>query len=244
VNTLAELKAKFRTVWPVLDERTRRLTAANEAKALGHGGVSLVHRACGLSRKAIHKGIRELEAGVSWAGRIRRPGAGRKPIDGTDPGLVDRLEAMIDAETRGDPESPLRWTCQSTRAIAAILTQRQHPVSHTKVAQVLHELDYSLQGNRKTEEGEDHPHRDAQFRYINRAVKRYLAGAWPVISVDTKKKERVGNYYNAGQQWRHSKQPRKVQGHDFPGPEVPRAYPLWHLRYRAQHGICECWDRP
>ena len=225
MNTLAELKAKFRTVWPLLDERTRRLTAANEAKALGHGGVSLVHRACGLSRKAIHKGIREIEAGVSWGGRIRRPGAGRKPIDVTDPGLVNRLEAMIDAETRGDPESPLRWTCQSTRAIAATLTRRQHPVSHTKVAQILHELDYSLQGNRKTEEGEDHPHRDAQFRYINRGVKRYLASGWPVISVDTKKKELVGNYYNAGQQWRRSKQPRKVQGHDFPQPEVPRAYP-------------------
>lgn len=225
MNTLAELKAKFRTVWPLLDERTRRLTAANEAKGLGHGGVSLVHRACGLSRKAIHKGIREIEAGVSWGGRIRRPGAGRKPIDVTDPGLVDRLEAMIDAETRGDPESPLRWICQSTRAIAATLTRRQHPVSHTKVAQILHELDYSLQGNRKTEEGEDHPHRDAQFRYINRGVKRYLASGWPVISVDTKKKELVGNYYNAGQQWRRSKQPRKVQGHDFPQPEVPRAYP-------------------
>jgi Rhodopirellula transposase DDE domain len=225
VNTLAELKAKFRTVWPLLDERTRRLTAANEAKALGHGGVSLVHRACGLSRKAIHKGIREIEAGGWWGGRIRRPGAGRKPIDVTDPGLMNRLEAMIDAETRGDPESPLRWTCQSTRAIAAILTRHQHPVSHTKVAQILHELDYSLQGNRKTEEGEDHPHRDAQFRYINRGVKRYLASGGPVISVDTKKKELVGNYYNAGQQWRRSKQPRKVQGHDFPQPEVPRAYP-------------------
>jgi Rhodopirellula transposase DDE domain len=151
VNTLAKLKAKFRTVWPLLDEPTQRLTAANEAKALGYGGVRLVHRACGLSRKAIHKGIREIETGVSWEGGIRRPGAGRKLISVTDPGLVDRLEAMIDAETRGDPESPLRWTCQSTRAIAATLTRRQHPVSHTKVAQILHELDYSLQGNRKRE---------------------------------------------------------------------------------------------
>jgi len=132
---------------------------------------------------------------------------------------------MIDAETRGDPESPLRWTCKSTRTIAATLTRRKHPISHTKVAQILHDLDYSLQGNRKTAEGEDHPDRDAQFRYVNRAVKRYLARGWPVISVDTKKKELIGNYDNAGQQWRRAKQPRKVQGHDFPGPDVPRAYP-------------------
>src|SRR5262252_1643302 len=173
--------------------------AASEAKALGHGGVSLVRRACGLSRKAIRKGIQELEAGVRLGGRIRRPGAGRKPITQSDPLLVDRLEGLIDEQTRGDPESPLRWTCKSTRAIAAALTRRKHPVSHTKVAQILHGLDYSLQGNRKTEEGEDHPDRDAQFRHINAAVKQYLRRAWPVISVDTKKKELVGDYYNGGQ---------------------------------------------
>jgi Rhodopirellula transposase DDE domain len=225
VNTLAKLKAKFRAIWPHLDERMRRLTAASEAKALGYGGATLVHRACGLSRKTIRKGIREIESGASLKGHIRRPGAGRKPITATDPRLVGRLEGMIEAETRGDPESPLRWTCKSTRTIAATLTRRKHPISHTKVAQILHDLDYSLQGNRKTEEGEDHPDRDAQFRYVNRAVKRYLAHGWPVISVDTKKKELIGNYDNAGQQWRRAKQPRKVQGHDFPGPDVPRAYP-------------------
>jgi hypothetical protein len=199
--------------------------AASEAKTLGYGGVSLVRRACGLSRKAISKGIREIEAGVTWAGRIRRPGAGRKPITMSDPQLVGRLEAIIEEQTRGDPESPLRWTCKSTRAIAQSLTRGKHPVSHTKVAQILHDLNYSLQGNRKTEEGEDHPHRDAQFRHINTAVKRCLACDTPVISVDTKKKELIGNYYNAGQQWRTTQQPRKVQGHDFPKPDVPRAYP-------------------
>jgi len=188
VSTLPELAAKFRAIWPLLDERTRRLMAASEAKALGHGGVSLVRRACGLSRKAIRKGIQELEAGVTLGGRIRRPGAGRKPITKSDPQLVNRLEALIDEQTRGDPESPLRWTCKSTRAIADALSRRKHPVSHTKVAQILHHLGYSLQGNRKTEEGDDHPPRDAQFRHINTAVKQYLKQGWPVISVDTKKK--------------------------------------------------------
>jgi hypothetical protein len=225
VNTLAELSAKFRAVWPLLDERTRRLMAANEAKSLGHGGVSLVRRACGLSRKAIGKGIREIEDGTMWEGRIRRPGAGRKPITASDPQLVGRLEAMIEETTRGDPESPLRWTCKSTRTLAEALSRGKHPVSHTKVAQILHDLHYSLQSNRKTEEGGDHPDRDAQFRHINAAVKRYLACGWPVISVDTKKKELIGNYHNAGQQWRPTKRPRKVLGHDFPRPDVPRAYP-------------------
>ncbi len=223
--TLPELTAKFRAIWPHLDERTRRLTAASEAKAVGHGGVTLVHRACGLSRKAIRKGIQEIEAGVRLDGRIRRPGGGRKAITESDPKLVDRLEAIVDEQTRGDPESPLRWTCKSTRAIADALTRRKHPVSHTKVAQILHYEGYSLQGNRKTEEGEDHPDRDAQFRHINAAVKQSLKQGWPVISVDTKKKELIGNYYNGGQQWLPAKQPRPVRGHDFPHPDVPRAYP-------------------
>jgi hypothetical protein len=225
VITLPELTAKFRAIWPHLDERTRRLTAASEAKAVGYGGVTLVHRACGLSRKAIRKGIQEMEAGVRLEGRIRRPGGGRKAITESDPKLVDRLEAVIDEQTRGDPESPLRWTCKSTRAIADALTRRKHPVSHTKVAQILHSEGYSLQGNRKTEEGEDHPDRDGQFRHINAAVKQSLKQGWPVISVDTKKKELLGNYYNGGQQWLPAKQPRPVRGHDFPHPDVPRAYP-------------------
>src|SRR2546423_624754 len=144
--------------------------AASEAKALGYGGVSLVRRACGLSRKAISKGIHEIQSGVVWEGGIRRPGAGRKAITVTDPQLVDTLEAMIDGQTRGDPESPLRWICKSTRAIARALARRKHPVSHAKVAQILHDLHYSLQSNRKTEEGRDHPDRDAQFRHINATV--------------------------------------------------------------------------
>lgn len=200
--------------------------AASEAMALGHGGVSLVRRACGLSRKAISKGIREIEEGVApMEGRIRRPGAGRKPITVSDPRLVEELEEMVDDQTRGDPESPLRWICKSTRTIARELSEHEHPVSHTKVAQILHDLDYSLQSNRKTEEGKDHPDRDAQFRHINVAVKRCLKKGSPVISVDTKKKELIGNYHNTGRQWRPSKQPENVKGHDFASPDVPRAYP-------------------
>jgi hypothetical protein len=226
MGRVAELTAKFRSVWPLLDERTRRLLAASEALALGYGGVSLVHRACGLSRNAIVRGMEEIEGGHRVEeGRTRRPGAGRKPLTESDPRLLATLERLIEDQTRGDPESPLRWTCMSTRALAQELSQRRHPISHTKVAQVLHTLDYSLQSNRKTEEGHDHPDRDAQFRHINAAVKRCLAHGWPVISVDTKKKELIGNFENAGQQWRRIQQPRRVRTYDFPTPEVPRAYP-------------------
>ena len=210
----------------MLDERTRRLMAASEAIAWGHGGVSLVGRACGLSRNAIAKGVREIHDGaVLPTGRIRRPGGGRKSLTVHDPTLVAALEGLIEDQTRGDPESPLRWICQSTRTIATALTQRRHPISHVTVAHLLHDLDYSLQSNRKSEEGRDHPDRDAQFRHISTAVRRRLAQHSPVISVDTKKKELLGNYRNAGQQWRPAKQPRVVRTHDFPTPEVPRAYP-------------------
>lgn len=226
MDTLTKLTQKFHSVWPLLDERTRRIMAANESIALGYGGVSLVRRACGLSRKAISKGIREIEEGSApLEGRIRRAGAGRKAITASDPRLVETLEEMIDYQTRGDPESPLRWICKSTRAISREMSRQKHPLSHTKVAHILHDLDYSLQSNRKTEEGLDHPDRDAQFRHINTAVKKCLAQGIPVISVDTKKKELVGNYDNPGQQWLSAKRPIKVQGHDFPTPDVPRAYP-------------------
>ena len=226
MDRLADLTAKFQKVWPLLDERTRRLMAASEAIAVGYGGVTAVSRACGLSRRVIAKGIREIAVGAAWrAGRVRRAGGGRKPITVSDPTLVGTLEALIGEDARGDPESPLRWTCKSTRSLAHALTRRHHPVGHVKVAQLLHGLDYSLQSNRKTEEGRDHPDRDAQFRHINAVVKRCLVAENPVISVDTKKKELVGNYANAGQQWRPAKQPTKVRGHDFPRPDVPRAYP-------------------
>ena len=223
---LVALTARLRTVWPMLDERTRRLTAANEARAWGRGGISVVSRACGLSRRVIGVGVKELAARhVLAPGRVRRAGGGRKRLTATDPALKRALEAVVADATRGDPQSPLRWTCKSTRAVARALTARHHPVSHTTVGHLLHELGYSLQGNRKTEEGRDHPDRDAQFRHINTAVKRELAVGAPVISVDTKKKELLGNFANPGRQWRPVKQPRAVQTHDFPSPDVPRAYP-------------------
>jgi len=219
------LQQKFSAVWPLLDERGRRLMAASEALALGYGGVSRVRRACGLSRKAIAKGIREIADGNSRPGRIRQPGGGRKKIVERDPKILAWLERLIEPETRGDPESPLRWICKSTRNLSAQLTRHKHPISHEKVAQLLHDQNYSLQSNRKTEEGADHPDRDAQFRYINAQVKRALATGMPVISVDTKKKELLGNYHNGGRQWLPAKNPVKVNGHDFPSPDVARAYP-------------------
>ena len=226
MSSNAVLRQKFGSVWAILDERTRRIMAANEALALGYGGVSRVNRACGLSRKAIARGIQEIKDGFSpGVGRIRRVGAGRRQITARDPRLLAALERLIDPDTRGDPESPLRWICKSTRTLAAQLSKQHHPISHVKVAELLHDQDYSLQGNRKTEEGDDHPDRDAQFRHINASVKKVLAAGIPVISVDTKKKELVGNYNNRGHQWLPAKQPVTVNGHDFPNPAVPRAYP-------------------
>ncbi len=220
------LRKKFSGIWPFLDERTRRIVAANEARFLGYGGVRTVQRACGLSRVTITKGIREITSGIVLPeGRIRKAGGGRKRITERDPGLLPLLNQYIEPETRGDPESPLQWVCKSTRTLAAELTRQNHPICSVKVAQLLHDQQYSLQSNRKTEEGSNHPDRDAQFRHINAQVKRALAVGMPVISVDTKKKELIGNYANHGQQWRHAKDPRPVNGHDFASPDVPRAYP-------------------
>ncbi len=201
------------------------MLAANEALHAGYGGISRISRACGLSRVTITKGVRELDEEPVAAGRIRRPGAGRHTLLVRDPELPRALETLVEPLARGDPQSPLRWTCKSTRTLAAELSRQHHPVSHEKVAQFLREMDYSLQGNRKTEEGTDHPDRDAQFQYINDHVRRALAAGRPVISVDTKKKELIGNYANKGRQWRTSKSPALVKGHDFPAPSVPRAYP-------------------
>jgi len=200
--------------------------AASEALALPYGGVSAVHRASGLSRNAIARGIQEIRSKSRVEpGHIRRRGAGRKPLTVKDPRLLAALNRLIEPGTRGDPESPLRWVCKSTRILAWELRKKRHPISHVTVAQLLHEQNFSLQGTRKTEEGADHTDRDAQFRHINATVKRALKEGTPVISVDTKKKELIGNYANAGRQWRRSGTAARVNGHDFPGPEVPRAYP-------------------
>lgn len=219
------LHDKVARLWPHLDERARRLFAANEARQLGRGGVSLVSRACGMSRVTITKGLRELEEAPLPAGRVRRVGGGRPMLEVGDPDLADRLEALVEPRTLGDPESPLRWTCKSTRMLAAELTAEGHPISRETVGEMLRSFNYSLQGNRKTEEGDDHPDRDAQFRFINEHVRKALAARRPVISVDTKKKALLGNYENAGRQWRAAKTPVRVNVHDFPSPTVPRAYP-------------------
>jgi hypothetical protein len=219
------LAKKFALVWPHLDERARRLMAAGEARQLGYGGVSIVSRACGLSRVTIAKALRELDEPPLPAGRVRRPGAGRPTLLASDPDLPSALGELVEPSTRGDPESPLRWTLKSTRTLAAELTAQRHRVSHEKVAQYLRAMGYSLQSNRKTEEGEDHPDRDAQFQHINTTVRAALARRLPVVSVDTKKKELIGNYVNTGRQWQPAKRPRTVATHDFPQPDVPRAYP-------------------
>lgn len=201
------------------------MVAAAEAVQLGRGGVSLVSRASGLSRVTIIKGIRELGEDSMPTNRIRREGAGRPSLVSVDPTLPEVLETLVEPLTRGDPESPLRWTCKSTRTLAWELGLQDHPISHEKVAQLLRSMNYSLQGNRKTEEGGDHPDRDEQFRYINNKVRRTMAKGNPVISVDTKKKELIGNFENRGRQWRKVKDAEQVNGHDFPHPSLPRAYP-------------------
>lgn len=224
--SVLELRTKLGCMWPHLNERARRMVAASEAAHIGYGGVTRISRACGLSRVTITKGIRELEESPLPTHRIRGPGGGRRRLEANDPGLVELLESLVEPLTCGDPESPLRWTCKSTRTMAGELVHRKHPISHQKVAQYLRGLGYSLQGNRKTEqEGEDHPDRDAQFRHINREVRQAMTAGWPVISVDTKKKELVGNFANKGRQWRRKGTAERVKDHDFPDPSVPRAFP-------------------
>jgi len=225
MDTQAELHEKYVLLFAHLDERQRRLLAAADAERLGYGGMALVARASGLSRPTLYQALRDLHADPLAAHRTRRPGAGRKPLTQHDPALVQALEALLDPATRGDPQSPLCWTCKSTRQLAHALTAAGHPVSHTAVAGLLGDLDYCLQANAKTREGTQHPDRNAQFEYIYETTKQYLAQGWPVISVDTKKKELVGNYANSGAEWQPMSCPDEVDTHDFPDPKVPKAVP-------------------
>ena len=225
MNSEIALKQKFDSIWPHLDERSRRMLAAAEARQLGYGGVSIVSRLCGLSRVTITKGIKELGESPLEEGRLRKLGGGRHTLESKGPEFEKALDELLEETTRGDPESPLRWTCKSTRMLSREMGKLSHKVSHEKVAQTLRKKGFSLQGNRKTEEGSSHPDRDAQFRHINRRVKFALLHGQPVISVDTKKKELVGSYANKGRQWLKSKTPKKVNVYDFPTPDVPRAFP-------------------
>jgi transposase len=222
----AAIRRRFRLIERHLDERLRRLVAAAEVAAAG--SVSAVARATGVSRRAIRAGVKELTArsGAALApGRIRRPGGGRKRTVDQDPTLVTDLEQLIEPTTRGDPQSPLRWTCKSVRRLAAELTRQGHRTSHRMVAAQLQQLGYSLQANRKTIEGTRHPDRNAQFEHINARVRAHLRQGEPAISVDTKKKELVGNFKNAGREWRPRGHPQPVQVHDFVQPELGRAIP-------------------
>lgn len=222
----AALNRRYRALAPHLNERQRRLLLACEARELGRGGISEVARSTGAARSTIQAGMRELgEPAMPVTGRARREGAGRRKATEKDPALLQELEALVDPESRGDPESPLRWTCKSTRELASVLSRSGHPVSSWTVAQTLHELGYSLQSNAKTLEGSQHPDRDAQFRYINAQVRRHLARGEPVVSVDTKKKELIGPYKNQGREWRPKGQPERVNTYDFIDPQQGKAIP-------------------
>jgi hypothetical protein len=221
-----EIQRKYRALVPCLNERTRRIWAATEARALGYGGVSLVARATRISRRAIQVGLREIQSDlVLPEGRVRQSGGGRKTAVYHQPDLQEKLESLVEPLTRGDPESPLRWTCKSTRSLSRELAGQGYTASSRIVGALLRAMGYSLQGNRKTIEGNQHPDRNAQFEHINNQVTAEMRGAQPVISVDTKKKELVGNYANRGKQWLPKGAAAKVNGHDFPDPSVPRAHP-------------------
>lgn len=216
---------KTASLWPHLDERQRRLVLGAEARELGRGGVKLVAASAGVSPDTVAKGLRELESGAAPTGRVRRAGGGRKPLTATDPGLMRALEALVAPVTRGDPMSALRWTSKSTRTLAEELTAQGHRVSASTVGQLLHQAGYSLQANVKVREGSAHEDRDAQFRYLNEQVADHQQADAPVVSVDTKKKELVGDYKNNGQEWMPQGQPERVQVHDFPDPKVGKAIP-------------------
>jgi hypothetical protein len=216
------IKRKYQLLCAVLDERSRRLWAATEASELGYGGIVAVAKATGLSERTIRRGYQDVQSlrptRVLSPGRQRCPGGGRKPLQTHDPALMAALEALVEPTTRGDPMSPLRWTCKSTRKLAQALRSQGHPSSHTTVAHLLTELGYSLQGTRKTQEGRAHPDRDAQFHYINTQVKAFQKAGQPVISVDAKKKELVGDFAIAGQEYHLHGHPEQVRVHNFPDP--------------------------
>jgi hypothetical protein len=225
VVTSEILAAKFETIFPHLDERQRRLLMGAEARALGHGGIRLVARAAGVREATVSLGVDELDSGAGPLGRARRLGGGRKRAADVDPGLRPALLALVEPEERGDPMSPLRWTTKSTRTLADELTRQRHKVGADTVSDLLREEGFSLQGNAKTIEGQRHPDRDAQFRYINEQVKAHQDTGDPVISVDTKKKENVGEFKNGGREWRPKGQPTATRTHDFPDEQLGKAIP-------------------
>jgi hypothetical protein len=227
---IERIQLKYAALDPIMDERLRRQWAATEANALGWGGVSLVARATGLARNTVTHGVRELarraeDPNTPVSALLRKSGAGRKRLTDTDPTLLQALDALVDPVTRGHPESPLRWTCKSTYKLAEELQRQKHPVSDRTVAALLYQQGYSLQANRKMLEGSQHPDRNAQFEYIHEQVLAFHKRRQPVISVDTKKKELVGEFKNPGEEWHLKGEPEKVKVHDFPDPELGKAIP-------------------
>lgn len=243
-EVIANIREKYRALVGEMDERMRRLWAASEATALGYGGITMVAEATEMAISTIRLGIRELEQRAvaehetrqSPARRVRRRGGGRKPLTRKAPALLSALEALVEPTARGDPRSPLRWTCKSTRALAKELRGQGHPVSYRTVADYLRDLGYSLQGNQKTREGASHPDRNAQFEHISAQVKAFQERGQPVISVDAKKKELVGDFKNKGQEWRPMGDPEKVRMHDFADPNLGKAIPYGVYDVTKNHG--------
>jgi transposase len=220
------MQSKYENLAAALTERARRHWAAVEALSLGRGGITVVAKATGLSDRTIRTGIQELQVGDSpGEGRQRRRGGGRRGVAVKDPSLGRVLERLVEPATRGDPQSPLKWTCKSTRELSAALKKRGHAASHTTVGKLLKAAGYSLQANRKTVEGNQHPDRNAQFEHISRRVKAQQRTGQPALSVDTKKKENVGNYKNPGRTWRRKGQPIEVRTHDFPDKQRGKVVP-------------------
>ena len=223
---MSVIRKKYKAIKPDLNECSRRHWAASEAMVLGHGGIKAVSHATGIAVSTIRKGLKELETPTeSVAGKIRKEGGGRKDITYHDPSVVSDLESIVEPHTRGDPESPLLWTSKSTRVLANELNKLDHEISHTKISQLLHSMGYSLQSNSKSIEGSSSPDRNLQFEYINKKAKAFMQNKQPVISVDTKKRELVGNFKNNGQEWLPKGMPEHVRVHDFVIPELGKASP-------------------
>lgn len=225
IPTDGKLKEKLSILLPAMNEKQRRLLVGAEAIGIGYGGIKFLSVITGMSTNTITRGVCEIKNGNEDVSRVRNKGSGRKKLTIKYPEIKSCIENIIEPDTRGDPESPLRWTCKSVRNISDFLQKEGYPASRQSVARILREMEYSLQGNRKTKEGKDHPDRDKQFRFINRICKRFLSKGDPVISVDTKKKELVGEYKNNGREWNKKNGAIKVNGHDFPDPKVPKAIP-------------------
>jgi transposase len=221
----AAIAERFRLMGPQLNERQRRVFAASEARTFGRGGIAAAARACELAENTVRKGLRELDEQPLAPGRVRRPGAGRPAAEDSDPGLLDALRELVEADTRGDPERVLLWTAKSARNLAAELAQRGHPIGFRTVPKLLRKLGYSLQSSRKTLEGKQHPDRDAQFQTINEKVSAAIAAAQPAISIDTKKKELVGEFKNPGREWHPHGQAPAVNTYDFPSMAAGKAIP-------------------